>query len=40
VWCRVVGDGDRLLVLRGGPVAPHDCLAPLAAQRGERRNVS
>lgn len=39
VWYRVLGadrPGAPLLVLHGGPGAPHDYLEPLAALAGER----
>jgi L-proline amide hydrolase len=36
-WYRVVGDGEKppLVLLHGGPGAPHDYLEPLAALAGE-----
>ncbi|TMC53707.1 MAG: alpha/beta fold hydrolase, partial [Chloroflexi bacterium] len=38
VWYQVVGRGDGvpLLLLHGGPGAPHDYLEPLAALAAER----
>jgi len=44
VWYRIVGDGEQpgklpLLILHGGPGAPHDYLEPLEAMATSGRRV-